>query len=155
MRLKQLNILRLTFFWGICLVILAVADASAVPGTPVSPDNRAANAASAKYSDPGQLADAVNLYYDDVIASGKDFCFQCCTGQAGNADNSPDGIRDLADVLYLALAIFVDGPALVCPAAGNADGSPDCFLDLGDVLTLAIELFLGGPPSADCDPNCE
>jgi hypothetical protein len=73
----------------------------------------------------------------------------------GNVDYSPDGYKDISDILYLARAVFLGGTPLVCPAEGNVSGDEPCLVDVDDILRLARYSLLGGIAPAPCDPACE
>ncbi|MBD3401313.1 hypothetical protein GF420_00335 [candidate division GN15 bacterium] len=72
----------------------------------------------------------------------------------GNTNSDPQGAVDLADVLYLANALFLEGPSPSEPALCNVDGDPECNVDLKDLIYLVNALYLGGPEAASCYPHC-
>lgn len=76
----------------------------------------------------------------------------CCLGDRGNADNSPDDIIDIDDVVHLVSYMFdLENPAeLACWDEANVDGSSDNIIDIDDLIWLIEFAFGDGPPPAPC-----
>ena len=74
----------------------------------------------------------------------------CCRGLAGNIDDDPADIVDIADLTFLIDHLFINFPPLACPEEGNVDGDPAGIVDIADLTFLIDHLFINFPPTAGC-----
>jgi len=74
----------------------------------------------------------------------------CCIGSAGNVDNDPDDLCNIADLTAL-ICWFFGGlrcPSPECPEESDIDG--DGIHNIADLTYLVAYLFGGGDPPAAC-----
>jgi hypothetical protein len=75
---------------------------------------------------------------------------QCCLGMRGNADNSPDNVVDISDIIYLVDYAFGSGPAPACELAADVNG--DGSVDISDLIYLVDFMF--GDPAGPAPESC-
>ena len=74
----------------------------------------------------------------------------CCLGDRGNVNNSPDDQVDIDDMVYMVEYMFLGGPAPVCNEEANVEGSLDGSVDIDDIVYFVEYMFLNGPPPLSC-----
>lgn len=74
----------------------------------------------------------------------------CCSGTRGNINNGETEDPNIADVTYLILYLFQEGPPPDCPEEADVDASSE--MNIADVTYLISYLFLGGPAPLPCVP---
>ncbi len=67
-------------------------------------------------------------------------------------DANADGDPNISDALFLALALFAQGPELICDDSGDVDDNG--VLGIADVTALLAYLFQGGAAPAAPFPTC-
>lgn len=86
---------------------------------------------------------------ENLLCAG-DSCNSCCRGATGNADNDPDDIVDIRDLVTLINSLFITFEPLECPYEGNTDGDPDGIIDVRDLVALINSLFITFDPLPAC-----
>lgn len=74
----------------------------------------------------------------------------CCLGLAGNIDNDPNDITDIADLTLLIDHLFINLLPLECITEGNIDGDINGTVDIADLTFLIDHLFINFPDPAAC-----
>lgn len=74
----------------------------------------------------------------------------CCLGDRGNVDSSPDDVTDIDDMVYLVNFAFKGGPRPSCDEESNIDGSLDGIIDVDDLVYMVNFVFKDGPPPSSC-----
>lgn len=77
------------------------------------------------------------------------FTIPCCKGIRGNADNDPNDIIDIDDLVFLIDYQFHSGPAPDCFEEGDVDGNG--VHEVSDVTYMQAYQFQNGPAPVDCD----
>ena len=74
----------------------------------------------------------------------------CCLGDRGNVDSSPDNVIDIDDLIYMVEFMFNEGPESLCSDETNVDGSIDGVIDIDDLVYMVEYMFGEGPPPGSC-----